>query len=225
MNTYPLRAAACLFLFTAVPVTAQSEGAGSATAGHAAPPDHAAAYVANYRSKRMTFEDRMRWAAGNAVSPRRFAGNAISSALGTWANSPVEYGPHWDGYAKRVGLRLSTGATGLLTEAAIGALWNENPRYVRARGEPLRARFSNVFKQVILSKNFEGKYVPAYARYVSTASNHFLTNAWRPDSHATVGRAVTRIQLSFVDRIISNTLNEFGPDVARAVRLKGRREK
>src|SRR6185503_15188759 len=60
-----------------------------------------------------TFQDRMKWASVTAVSPKRMAGYAIASAISTASNAPPEYGPHWDGYGKRVGIRLSTGATGL----------------------------------------------------------------------------------------------------------------
>ena len=71
---------------------------------------------------------RIQWAAKTAVSPRRFAGYTVSSAISTATNSPREYGPHWEGYGKRIGLRMSTGATGLMMESMIGALWGEDPR-------------------------------------------------------------------------------------------------
>src|SRR6185503_8822097 len=117
--------------------------------------------------KSFTLEKRVEWAAISAVSARRIAGYAISSGISTGSNSPHEYGPHWDGYGKRVGMRMSTGATGLMMEATLGALWGEDPRYYRAAGQPLKARLWNVAKLTVMARNMDGQLVPAYARYIS----------------------------------------------------------
>jgi hypothetical protein len=167
-----------------------------------------------------SFSKRLKWASRSAVGPSRLAGYAIASAISTAGNAPPEYGPHWDGYAKRVGLRLSTGATGLMMEATVGTLWGEDPRYVRAEGRPVRRRIVNILQQVVLAHDRNGKLVPAYARYIAIPSNSFLTNAWRPDSHATTTRALNRIELSFVDRLIANSFSEFWPDIKKAIRRK-----
>jgi hypothetical protein len=146
------------------------------------------------------------------------AGYVISSAISTASNAPPEYGPHWDGYAKRVGLRMSTGATGTMMEALIGAMWNEDPRYPRATGRPVRARAWNVVKMAFVATNQKRQIMPAYARYITIPANSFLSNAWRPDSHATTERALGRIQLSFLDRMIANAFSEFWPDLMKHVR-------
>jgi len=162
-----------------------------------------------------SFSQRFKWAARSAVSPQRSAGYVFSSAITTASNSPEEYGPHWDGFGKRIGLRMSTGATGIMLETGIGALWGEDPRYVRATGRPVKARMLNAVKMTFMAHNREGKIVPAYARYISVPANSFITNSWRADSHATVERATLRIPLSFVDRMIANFFSEFWPDMTK----------
>jgi hypothetical protein len=162
-----------------------------------------------------TFQQRMEWASRNAVSLRRVAGYAVSSAIATATNSPREYGPHWDGYGKRVGLRMSTGATGLFMEAAIGSLWGEDPRYQRAAGQPLKARLWNVAKMTVMARNVNGELRPAYARYISISANSYASNLWRADSQATPSRAAGRIPVSLLDRMIANTFSEFAPDLMR----------
>jgi hypothetical protein len=161
------------------------------------------------------FKERVEWASRTAVSPRRIAGYAISSAISTASNAPPEYGPHWDGYGKRVGIRMSTGATGLFMESTLGGLWGEDPRYHRTTGQPFKARLWNIAKLTVLARNVDGELMPAYARYMSVPANSYASNLWRADSHATASRAAGRIPLSFLDRMIANTFSEFWPDLMR----------
>jgi hypothetical protein len=59
--------------------------------------------------------------------------------------------------------------------------------------------------------------MPAYARYISISGSNFISNAWRPDSQATVGNAVFRTLLGFLGRMTSNTFQGFWPDVRHRV--------
>jgi len=171
--------------------------------------------VVEPRLEPMSLSQRFEWAAKTSISSKRLAGYMISSGIATATNSPHEYGPHWDGYGKRVGLRASTGATGLMLEAGIGAFFGEDPRYVRATGRPLKGRLSNIVKLTFMAYNRDGEIVPAYGRYIAIPTNSYLTNLWRPDSHATVEKGLYRIPLSFVDRLISNAVTEFWPDLTK----------
>jgi len=163
---------------------------------------------------------RLNWVLRNSISPRRFGSYVITSAIGTGTNSPEEYGPHWDGFAKRIALRASTGTTGMLLEAGIGTLWDEDPRYVPAAGKPVKGRLLNAVKMAFLARNGRGEIVPAYARYISIPTSAFVTRTWRPESQRDISGTVTRIPLSFLDRIISNTFTEFWPDIRKKLGKK-----
>jgi hypothetical protein len=164
--------------------------------------------------KPFTATRRLKWATIGAVQPRKLIGYAFSSAISTGSDSPVEYGPHWDGFAKRVALRMSTGATGRALEAGVGSLWEEDPRFVRTSGKPLKLRLLNVVEMSFMAHNRDGKLVPAYARYIAVPANSFLSNAWRPDSQTDLPRTLFRIPLTFIDRLISNTFSEFWPEIS-----------
>lgn len=163
----------------------------------------------------LTLSRRYRWAAWSSVSTQRLAGYAISSAWSTMTNSPDEYGPHWDGYAKRIGMRLASGAVGNTMEASVGALWGEDPRYVRAVGQPLKNRLAHVAKMTFIARNRNGGFMPAYARYISVPANSYLSNTWRADSEGDARHAAIRIPMSFLSRAIGNAFTEFWPDAAK----------
>jgi hypothetical protein len=99
-----------------------------------------------------------------------------------------------------------------MMEASLGALWDEDPRYVRAAGQPLKQRLARVVKMAFVARNRNGEFVPAYARYVSVPVNSYVSNAWRPDSEKDARHVVMRIPMAFVNRTIGNAFTEFWPD-------------
>jgi hypothetical protein len=110
-------------------------------------------------------------------------------------------------------MRLTGIATSNVMEAGLGAIWGENPRYIRAAGAPFGNRIGHIVKMTFLAQNRDGKSRPAYARYIAIPGNNFLSNTWRADSEATVSRASLRTALGFLGRMGTNAFEEFWPDV------------
>jgi|KBSMisStaDraftv2_1062788.scaffolds.fasta_scaffold06101_2 hypothetical protein len=165
----------------------------------------------------ITAGQRFRWIVNGTLGAPNLAAGAVLASVGTATNSPKEYGPHWDGFGKRYGLRLAGGATSQVLEASIGSMWGEDPRYFRTTGgQSFKTRLGHVAKMTFLSTNRNGETMPAYARYIAIPSTQFISNAWRPDSQATVNSALTRIPFGFLSSFTSRAFSEFWPD------LKGR---
>src|SRR6266550_6572699 len=76
----------------------------------------------------ITAGQRFHWIVNGTLGAPNLAAGVVLGAIGTASNSPKEYGSHWDGFGKRYGLRLSTGATSQVLEASIGSMWGEDPR-------------------------------------------------------------------------------------------------
>jgi hypothetical protein len=166
----------------------------------------------------ITAEGRLRWFAVNTVGPASLAGGVVSSAWGTLYNSPREYGPHWEGFGKRYGMRLTGISTNNAIEASMGAVWGEDPRYIRAEGAAFKTRVFHAIKMTFLAYKAKGRLMPAYARYIGISGNNFLSNTWRADSEATWSRAGFRIGMGFLGRMGANAFKEFWPDVSQRLR-------
>lgn len=162
--------------------------------------------------------ERFKWATNASVGPANIAGGAVTSAYSTWTNKPPEYGPHWDGWAKRQGLRLTGSLTSNFMEAGVGALWGEDPRYRRAGQGSIKKRAFYAIKTAFISYDRQGQPMPAYARYASVIGSNYLANTWRPDSQRTQADTWERIGYGFVGRISSNAFAEFWPDIRRLLR-------
>lgn len=171
--------------------------------------------ILNYQP--ITGSGRAQWVVFNTAGPASIAGGVISAGWGTLFNTPKEYGPHWEGFGKRYGMRLTGVSVSNTMEAGLGAIWGEDPRYFRAGEGPFKNRVGHVIKRTFLAQNRQGRTMPAYARYVAIPANNFISNTWRADSEATTGRASLRTLLGFLGRMSSNAFTEFWPDVRQRV--------
>jgi len=157
----------------------------------------------------ITGAERIQWAVRRTIG----TGALFSAAWGTLFDVPREYGTHWQGFGERYGIRLSALAVSNSTEAGLGAIWGEDPRYIRDAGAPFKNRIGHAMKMTFMTQNRDGNIMPAYARFMAIPGSNFLSNAWRPDSDATLSHASVRTGLRFLGRMGSNTFQEFWPDV------------
>ncbi len=171
--------------------------------------------IAFSQTNPITQTERLKWATVSTIGPANLAGGAFASAFSTGTNSPKEYGPHWDGFFKRQGLRLTGSATSNLMEAEVGALWGEDPRYRRLAMGGFKSRARHAIKSSVLAYDRNGNRMPAYARYAAISSSNVISNAWRPDSQRTVGDTTARIGFGFMGRLIGNSFTEFMPDLMK----------
>ncbi|MES1261178.1 MAG: hypothetical protein ABUS49_05515 [Acidobacteriota bacterium] len=161
--------------------------------------------------------ERWEWFATSTAGPVTLLGGLFSSGLLTLRNQPPEYGPHWEGYAKRNGLRLTGNAAANGLEAGIGAYLGEDPRYLRVPGKPFGARIANALRMTVMAYDRNGREVPNYARFIAVPAGSALSNAWQPDSQVTASATFSRVGLGFLGQAISNTFTEFWPDVRKHI--------
>ena len=141
----------------------------------------------------------------------------ISAGWGTARSVPSEYGTHWDGFGKRLGMRLTGVSTGNLIEAAVGTAWGEDPRYFRSNLSGFRPRMKYVFRTTFIAPYRDGRWHPAYARIAGNVGNNFLSNTWRADSEADTSHALVRCVWGVLGRMTSDAFEEFWPDIRRKV--------
>jgi len=163
-----------------------------------------------------TAEQRLNWVVTGTVGPTSTLSGIFNWAIGTWSNTPKEYGPHWNGFAKREGMRTAGVAVSKTMEASLGAVWGEDPRYLRAApGSSIKGRIGHAAKLTFMASDREGNTHPAYARYLAIPGSNALSNAWRPDSEADGKHVLTRTGYGFLGKFIGNSFQEFWPDAKK----------
>jgi hypothetical protein len=165
----------------------------------------------------ITSQESLRWFINSTVGLPHRAGGVFVSAFGTALDRPKEYGPHWEGFGDRYGMRIACSATGNAMEVGAGLLLREDPRYFRVPDRPFRSRTENVLQLTFAARGYDGSFGPAYARYAASFGNNFLSNTWRVHSEANAQHALLRTAGDFAGRMAANAWEEFWPDVKKRV--------
>jgi hypothetical protein len=165
----------------------------------------------------ITGQQRLSWFVKSTVGPESLGGGLFSAAIGTARDKPKEYGPGWEGYAKRYGMRLTGVSTGNVMEAGLGAIWGEDPRYFQSKDRTVKGRIGNAVLMTFAARQRNGHLGPAYARFFATPGNNFLSNTWRADSEANSHDAALRTLWGFLGRMGGNAFKEFWPDVQKHI--------
>jgi len=147
-------------LLLCAPVTSQDEYSfGGTPAVPSAPQDYQA----------ITPGQRVDWFVRSLIGPQSLVAGAISAGWGTAFNRPPEYGPHWDGFGQRYGMRLTGLSVGNATEAWLGSAWGEDPRYFRVGHGSFGRQAGNVFDLTFRAYQRDGMW-PTPGSLVSLAT-------------------------------------------------------
>ena len=168
--------------------------------------------------KPITGQQRFNWFVVSTAGPTSLLlAGPLSSAWGTALNKPKEYGPGWEGFGKRYGMRLTGVSTGNAIEAGLGAVWGEDPRYFRSPDRALGGRLKYVIKSTFMAPGRDGRWHVAYARHAGNVGNNFLSNTWRVESENGPDDAAVRCVWGITGKLGSNAFSEFWPDIKRMV--------
>jgi hypothetical protein len=167
----------------------------------------------------ITTAQRVDWIVDGTIGRRSLTVvGPLATAWQTAFNSPEEWGRGVSGIAKRYAQREADVAISNTIEAGLGALWGEDPRYIRSgrKGVGPRARYA--IKTVFLAQRRDGTLRPAWGRFAGNTVNNLIENAWLPPSVTTPGQTVMRSAFGFLGRLGGNAWEEFWPDVVRHFR-------
>ncbi|MBI4893915.1 MAG: hypothetical protein HY821_25080 [Acidobacteria bacterium] len=170
----------------------------------------------------ITGSERFKWFMMSTVGPTSLLGaGPLSAGWGTLFNSPPEYGPGWEGFGKRYGMRLTGVSTGNAIEALTGAALHEDPRYIPAPpGTSFGKRVGRIIGHTFLAYRPDGTTRFSYSRVAGNVGNNFLSNLWRVESENSAGDAALRCVWGLTGRMGGNAFAELWPSVAKKLKRK-----
>ncbi len=139
----------------------------------------------------------------------------LATVWQTGFNSPEEWGRGATGISKRYAQREADVAISNTIEAGLGALWGEEPRYIRSGRKGIWPRARYAMKTVFLTQRRDGSLKPAWGRFAGNTVNNLIENTWLPPSVTTPGQTALRSGLGMLGRLGGNAWEEFWPDVVR----------
>ena len=185
------------------------------SSGAAAPASPASLVTADAYAP-ITGAERVDWIVDGAIGRRSLTVvGPLATAWQTGFNSPEEWGRGASGIAKRYAQREADVAISNTIEGGLGALWGEDPRYIRSGRKGIWPRARYAMKTVFLAQGRDGKLRPAWGRYAGNTLNNVIENSWLPPSMTTPGQTALRSGMGFLGRLGGNAWEEFWPDVVR----------
>lgn len=173
-------------------------------------------------SAAITSLQRLEWFDEKTFGVSNLGASIPVAAWLTFLDRPHEAGPHWEGFAERYGVSVSTTAVSNAMEAGLGAIWGEDPRYFRVgAGATFESRLGRVVKWTVLAPNRNGELQPAYARFLAISASSFISNAWREPSDTDSAQELSRIAFGLLFRMGGNAFHEFWPDTKRKLFHRG----
>lgn len=165
---------------------------------------------------------RLGWFDEKTFGVSNLGGSMAGAAWQTFLDRPRAAGPHWDGFAERYGVMVSTNAVSNAMEAGLGAIWDEDPRY-RPDGPAVsfKSRLGHIVKWTVAAPNRDGDLRPAYARFIAFSSSSFISSAWREPGDTDAEHSLGRIGFSLLGRMGNNAFDEFWPDIKRRFFRRG----
>ncbi len=142
---------------------------------------------------------------------RGLFGSLVGAAIGQGAGSPYEWGGGVEGFAKRYASGLAGNFTRQSFAFLLESALQEDPRYFPSEGQPLKVRFMNALKQVIVCKTDAGHSSFAYARVISSFGAAQLINTWQPASTGGIGDGFARGFYGLGADFAYNLAQEFFP--------------
>lgn len=169
----------------------------------------------------ITGSERAGWIIDGTVGPRSLLIiGPLAAGWNTAFNTPPEWGRSWSGFGKRYAQREADVALSNTIEAGLGALWGEEPRYIRSGRKGIWRRAGYALKTSVVTQGRDGRLRPAWARYAGNTLNNVIENAWLPPSQTTAAQTALRSGMGFVTRMGGNLWDEFWPDAWRLIKKR-----
>jgi hypothetical protein len=166
----------------------------------------------------ITSAERVHWVVDGTVGPMSLGVGVLSATWSTAWNTPDEWGRTPGAFGKRYAAREADVAISNSIEAGLGAIWGEDPRYIRAPAGSVRSRFAYAMKTVMLAPRRDGHLAPAWGRYAANTVNNLIENTYLPPSVTTAGQTTYRSVSGFITRALGNLWEEFWPDIKKRLR-------
>lgn len=168
----------------------------------------------------LTSKQKLELFAAKSTAPSRILSSTISAGIGQARDSLPGYGQGGEGYAKRFGSSVASGAsTEFFGTFLFASLFHRDPRYfVILHGGPLR-RISYGISRLVVARTDAGTPGANWPGLLGPLFAESLANSYLPAREQTAGRTFRRYGVRLGFTAGSNILKEYWPSIFRSLRI------
>ena len=146
---------------------------------------------------------------------------AINAVILSSGGVSSGYGSGFGGFAKKYGSSIADSISGNFFRLyAFPALLHEDPRYFRMDHGPVGKRTLHCFTSTVWTRTDDATFRFNWSKLLGTSASAGLSNAYYPAENRGAKLTFSRIGLSYLMEVGTNSLKEFWPDLARKRKKK-----
>ena len=133
---------------------------------------------------RPTDKQRFKWYVDSMFGPVSLGKTVALAGIETWRNSPQEWGPHWDGFGKRVASGLGKGIVKNSVQFGLDEALTLDSHYYVSKKKSVGARVTNALISPVTARDKNGNRVIGVPRIAGTyASSIIAAETWYPSRY------------------------------------------
>jgi hypothetical protein len=169
----------------------------------------------------LTVKEKFVLSVKNSVAPSAILGSAFEAGIDQATNSPGGYGQGAEGYGKRFGASLATGAaTNLFGGFIIASIAHQDPRFFVHGEGTFGQRLGHALSRVVVAPNDRGGYGFNWGGVFGPLGAEALANTYLPVHEQTGARTMSRYGTDLAVTAGLNVVKEFWPDIFKHLGLK-----
>lgn len=118
------------------------------------------------------------------VGPVALGRQVARAGISTWQNSPEEWGPHWEGFGKRMASNFGKNLIKQTTVYGLDTALKYDSHYYRSEKKDAASKIKNALLSTVTARDRNGKRVVGIPRIVGTYTSSIIAaETWYPDRY------------------------------------------
>jgi hypothetical protein len=155
-----------------------------------------------------------------SISPPQILSSAALAGFSQARDTLHGYGQGGDGYGKRFGAYMATGASShFFGTFLLPAILHDDPRYFVKLHAGFKARVAYALRRAVVIRTDDGKEAFNVPGTVGPLLAEGLANTYLPDSERTAGKTFERYGIRIGFSAANNLLKEYWPSIFKKLRI------
>jgi hypothetical protein len=170
-------------------------------------------------SARMTTARKFKLFVDDSISLHALAESSLFAAIGQASDSPHGYGQGGEGYAKRFGASMASGASSnFFGTFLLASVLHQDPRFFPERDPTFARSVRYSAQRIFVTRNDEGRDVANWSGLMGPLLSEGLANAYWPEQDRTAHQTFQRYGIDLAVQFGGNMFREYWPVFFRRVR-------
>lgn len=168
----------------------------------------------------LTPADKFKLFLDKSLSPPQIMSSLAGAGFGQATDSLHQYGQGADGYAKRFGSSMASGASShFFGTFLLPTMLHDDPRYFVKMNGGVKVRIGNALRRVFVIRTDDGRMAFNFPGTLGPLAAEALANTYLPDNERTFPKTFQRFGIRIGWGAANNIVKEYWPTIFKSLRI------